>query len=240
MVTRDEILAAIRREAEASGGIPPGQVRFERSTGIGARAWRGRYWARWSDAVSEAGYSPNQWNTATPDEDLVGALAAFIREVGHWPTQDEVDLGRRRGADIPQGRNLAKRLGPRATQIARVHEWSITHPGWDDVAAVVRPLLSSSTPPKMATLAPVIVGYVYLLRHGRHHKIGRSNSTGRRAYEVQLQMPERVEVVHEIATDDPEGIEAYWHRRFASKRTNGEWFNLSADDVTAFKRRSYM
>lgn len=82
------------------------------------------------------------------------------------------------------------------------------------------------------------IGYVYLLKHGsrREYKIGRTNNPIRREGEVGIQLPEKLSPIHYIKTDDPAGVERYWHDRFAAKRKEGEWFVLSAEDIRAFKR----
>jgi hypothetical protein len=83
-------------------------------------------------------------------------------------------------------------------------------------------------------------GFVYLLKSGRFYKFGRTNAVGRRERELAIQLPEKAALVHEITTDDAPGIEEYWHKRFAACRKNGEWFELSAREITAFKRRKFM
>ena len=43
-------------------------------------------------------------------------------------------------------------------------------------------------------------------------------------------------LIHKILTDDPYGVEEYWHKRFSAKAMKGEWFNLDPSDIVAFKR----
>lgn len=87
---------------------------------------------------------------------------------------------------------------------------------------------------------PSQVGFVYLLKAGPYYKIGKTLDFASRVRDIKLQLPFDVEVVHKIETDDPSGIEAYWHRRFAKRRENGEWFRLSEVDVATFVSRQKM
>ncbi len=114
--------------------------------------------------------------------------------------------------------------------------------GLDDLAALCAPVLAGAEQGEaIATpAAPVQVGVVYMVKAGRFYKVGRSNAVGRRQCELAIQLPEKATLIHSIATDDPPGIEGYWHRRFADRRRNGEWFELTAEDVAAFRRRKFM
>lgn len=239
MVTKDHILSEIRRLAEANGDKPLGRNRFLDETGIREADWLGRYWARWGDAVREAGLEPNQMQARADDEEAIRLLAVETRKLGHLPTYAELRMCRRSDPSFP-GTGVYERLGPKATLASRVAAYCESHPDFEDVLAIVDPLLEGGevgTEEKPGKEEPGELGYVYLLKSGRHYKIGRTNSAGRREYELAIQLPEKAEKVHVISTDDPLGIESYWHRRFADRRANGEWFELSQADVAAFKRR---
>jgi hypothetical protein len=243
--TKEHILREIRRVAAENDGVPAGRERFEALTGIRESAWAGRYWARWSDAIRDAGFEPNSWQSRVHDDDeLLRVLALLIRDYGRMPTRPELRLRRRTDPAVPGDGVLASRLGNRDAQVARVIAFADANPEFADVAAICAPLLADVVRPdrREATLgaSAIVTGVVYLIEMGEFFKIGRSNDIGRRSYELGVQLPERHEVAHVIETDDPSGIESYWHRRFAAQRANGEWFRLAPSDVAAFKRRSYM
>ena len=237
---KEQLLAEIRRIAAENGGKPPGRLMFEKETGIGEHGWRGRYWARWNDAVREAGLEPNQKNTAYPDEFLIGTLAALTRELGHFPTESELRLKSRSDADFPNA-SVYRRLGKKSSLVAKVLEYCKRRNGYSDVIASCENVAGKIEPTASnENSAPELNGHVYLLKSGRFYKIGRSNAVGRRERELAIQLPEKAGVVHSIRTDDPTGIEAYWHKRFEAKRRNGEWFELAQEDIRAFKRRKFM
>jgi hypothetical protein len=83
-------------------------------------------------------------------------------------------------------------------------------------------------------------GGVYLLRSGRYYKIGKATIFDKRIKRIALQLPEPIEVIHKIYSNNPDELERRWHQRFASKRRNGEWFELTDVDVAEFRSQSRM
>ncbi len=245
MFSKQQILDEIVRTAAINGGVPLGQKAMVKQTGIQQWDWRGRYWLNWSDALAEAGFDPNTWNPRVDDDVVLQALALEVRRLGDFPTRAQIMMGRRRDPTFPSEASIRRR-GSKSELIRRVLEFCEGEPDhYADVLAVLRPLAvmqeSSTEQAHDQTSDTLVVGHVYLLKLGKHYKVGRSNSFGRRERELAIQMPERTTTVHVINTDDPVGIEAYWHRRFADRRVraDAEWFELTQEDVRAFKRRGF-
>ncbi len=238
---KNYILAEIKRTAEKNHGQPLGKGRFYKETGIKECDWSGKYWVRWNDAVTEAGYKPNSKQGAYGDEWLLEKFIEFIRELGRFPVRNELRIKARNDSEFPSEKPLRK-FGSNAELAAKIVEFCNDHSGYDDVVEVCMPLCNDHKieDAKLQSDGEIEFGFVYLLKSGRHYKIGRSNSTGRRKYELAIQLPDKAKLVHEIKTDDPAGIEAYWHNRFKDRRENGEWFKLTTADIAAFQRRKFM
>jgi hypothetical protein len=240
-MTKSHILSEIRRTAAENGAAPLGEERFAAETGLKKAHWYGRYWVRWSDALREAGFQPNQFVAARPETDLLSKLVELTRELGHFPLEGELRLKSRSDPQFPS-HNTFRRLGNKTTRMARLQAFALEQ-GHRDVADLCAPLaeaVRAGEPDEEPPQDGETFGFVYLMKSGRFYKVGRTNAVGRRERELAIQLPERVKLVHSIKTDDPIGIEAYWHRRFQDRRRNGEWFELTPRDVAAFRRRKFM
>lgn len=239
-MNKQAIIAEIKKIAAANAGRPPGEKLFCSETGVRQHEWRGRYWARWGDAIRDAGFEPNKWVEAFPESLLIEKYVELARDLGRLPTISEIQL-RARADDTFPSVSPFTRIG-RPALLEKAKAFCASRAGYDAVLEMCEAALSSGVNLRRQAAGKTNgeEGFVYLFRFGRFYKIGRSVSVGQRQRQLQIQLPEKLKTVHAIRTDDPIGIEAYWHKRFENKRKNGEWFDLSAQDVSAFKRRRFM
>lgn len=232
MPTREQIIDDIRRIAEKNGR-PPGREVFERETGIRISEWHGIYFRSWGDALKEAGYEPNKWQGRLSSEQVLRKYAEATRHFGRIPAEIDIRMYSRDRQDFPSHTTFTNHFGNKTGLISALAKWVRENDDFADLIALL------PEPKKDETFAPLKEGFVYLLKSGNHYKIGRSKELERRVKQISVTLPEEVTLEHAIRTDDPPGIEAYWHRRFAEQRAKGEWFRLTVADVRAFKRRKF-
>ncbi|MGE7469787.1 GIY-YIG nuclease family protein [Bosea sp. NPDC003192] len=166
---------------------------------------------------------------------ILREIAQAARHLGKVPTHGELRIYGRGKPGFPSHTTISTALAGVVLAEA-LREWIAANPEFADIATV---LPDTPAAPKPHPSRRPADGSVYLIQSGAHHKIGRSDELERRVKEIRTALPDKAELVHVIATDDPAGIEAYWHRRFANRRANGEWFKLTVADVAAFKRRRF-
>jgi len=235
MQSKQDILNAIRQTAKQNGGKPLGVGRFEKETGIKPYDWS-KYWARFGDAQKEAGFTANTLQGAHADEFIIEKIIGLMRKMKKFPTLREIEVERASDPELPS-KGTFQRLGTKELLAKKIIEYCKDKNGYDDVIGFCEDVIENSSKSENTDDSDVVqnVGAVYLFKHGKYYKIGKTNDTVRRGNELKIQLPENLDLIHEIKTDDPSGVEAYWHRRFESKRMNGEWFDLNSADIKAFK-----
>jgi len=239
MPSREEILQEIRRAAARNRGKPVGRDRFRQLTGISEYALA-QHWPTYGEAVRDAGLEPNTLNAALDDDAVFGRFVELTRELGHVPTSNELRRARANDPSFPSS-GVFERLGSKDERVAGALERCRNTPVDSDVVAILEahaprgdgPVGRSSEGPRNE----ISYGFVYLARgHRGEYKIGRTNLVDRRVAELGATSAVELSLIHEIKTDDPVGVEAYWHSRFADKRMRGEWFRLGSRDIAAFRR----
>lgn len=230
---RETILAEIKR-LHSELGISPGIVKFSAETGIPQTRFIGVYWARWSDALAEAGLATNELQGKFDSDEVLRGLAQFTQKIGRYPSNRDLRLAKRQGESVANEKVYSTHFG-NADGIRRaLRDFCQSNSDFMDVL----PLIPESQVAPEQTLDSAN-GRVYLLKSGAFFKIGRTDNLERRFREISVTLPQATELVHSISTDDPVGIEAYWHTRFSDRRARGEWFKLTRDDVRAFRRRKF-
>jgi hypothetical protein len=238
LAMRERIINEIKRLADKNGGKAPGKAQFQRETGIAENDWYGKLWLRWNDAVADAGLEPNKKQGRLSSDLVLDKYAEVCRHYGKPPSSAELRFYARETPGFISHNTFTKHFGSKDGVIAALRDRAIER-GEDDLIAFLPEVITPQVSNDDATSAKKPDGWVYLLQSGNHFKIGRSDELEKRVKQISIALPEKVELVHAIKTDDPPGIEVYWHRRFADQRANGEWFKLSRADVRAFKRRKF-
>jgi hypothetical protein len=222
-----------------------GMVLFKEMTNIRKEDWYGIFWTKWSDAQKEAGLEPNHFSLPAYDKQwIISKIIDYIRELGHFPTRPEFQIRRRNDSEFPSTSALYRHFGTRLKIVESVLDSCKANNDFNDITGICLPLCETLKAGEILNESISCTskekGHVYLLKCDKVYKIGKSIDPSRRYKEIKIQMPQTPEEIHVIETDDPSGIEAYWHNRFKDKRQKGEWFKLSADDVKAFKKLKFM
>jgi hypothetical protein len=241
-IDREEILAEIRKFVAGNAGEIPGERTFLAATRIKPSAWKGRYWARWTDAVREAGYDPNAMTQKIPNEDILQYLAGFIAKLGYFPVRDEINIQAKVETGFPVWQTVKKRYGGMPQTAAALLEFSRKTENTAVAKLCEARLEHEASKPRQVTnhqRKPVRAGFVYLKYSPslRLYKIGKANNSDKRGAGISLLLPEDLVPKHEIRTDCPYILEKYWENRFRAKKKQGEWYDLNSEDIQSFKKR---
>jgi Meiotically up-regulated gene 113 len=246
MKQTNNLLDSLRLAAEANGGRPLGEIQFFRQSGLTRKdLWAAGY-NTYGVACEAAGFQANALVQRMSDDELFRPLAVLTRELGKFPAKGAFMVARARDTDFPGWDTFKRRerQGPESSLREALLAWCQKVNEFSDVCKLLG--LAGASPRKQQRIASrqVVNGHVYLMRYGTGgavYKIGLTDNVPRRHAQLNMMTPQDVRIVHTIPTDDPAGIEAYWLKRFESKRLEGkkELFLLTPDDVASFKSRKY-
>lgn len=230
-MTREQILDAYKAFAARTKGAPPGKRQFLKAyPELNDHVFRSGFWRSWKAFQLDAGIAPNAKVQRLPDRPILEGLARLTRKLGRVPTTDDIAFARKSDNTIPSEATVRKRAPTDAARAALLQEFCASSAEWADVLGLIKPAL------QVAAARPNTQhAVVYLMQHGKRFKVGKSVDLDERLRNAKTWITD-ARYLWYIETDDPFGVEKYWHGRFKAKSLGGEWFRLSNDDVAAFKK----
>ncbi|MCX6737809.1 MAG: GIY-YIG nuclease family protein [Candidatus Parcubacteria bacterium] len=238
MLTKEAIIEEIRKYAKENCGKTPSEKIFYEHVGIGIYDLKKNGWANYGELVSEAGLTPNTFdNTQYSREQLCEMFIEVIREKGKWPTRGILDVKHHNEVSFPDSSTFYKKLGLKIDLAKAILAFIKDKQEYNDIIEVCNLTMGEvEDQDEFLEDGDVTSGFVYLGKQHGDYKIGKAKDANRRRDDITLLGSEPFNLIHEIKTDDMDGLEKYWHNRFKSKWKRGEWFNLNSVDVKAFKR----
>lgn len=126
MVDKKHILSEIKRTAEENGGKPLGRNRFQKETGIKLNDWCGVYWTKWGDALIEAGFKPNELQSAYDPDLLLAHMIKLVENLKRFPTGADIRMKLRQDPKFPS-HNSFRTLGLKQERVRKVLEYAQAH-----------------------------------------------------------------------------------------------------------------
>jgi hypothetical protein len=243
---RDRLIEQLQRVARDNGGRVPGEMRFYRETGLTKQNLWDVDIRSYGDLCELAGLPRNRLQQQMAPDQLFEPLAVLTARLKRFPDNTDRQMAHRQDAAFPSYeayRTAQNKNGPLDDQLL---EWCRSRPERSEAREILEAHLArrEGHRRRIGQSGKVVKGYVYLFRYGnsgQNYKIGRTDQVVRRHSQISAMFPGDLRIVHVIETDDPVGIEGYWHRRFEDNLVDNkkEIFRLTPEDVAAFKWRRY-
>src|SRR3989338_3259740 len=239
MLTKQEIIKELQKFAKENGGKTPGEKVLFENTDIKIMDRR-RYWPNYGELVLEARLTPNKFDkTKYSHAQLCNMFIKVIREKGKWPTKGILDVKHHNDPNFPDSATFYNKLGLISKLAKTILEYVGNKRRYKDIIDICNSIIEKfdkDAPQESLSIGNVgNVGYVYLLqsklRNATAYKIGKTYDLENRI--IQLNQPSNEQyIIWKIETDDPTGVESYWHHRFESKhlypqKAKSEWFSLT-------------
>jgi hypothetical protein len=240
MLPKQFVVDIYRKQVDVYGKVL-GQAVFLRQTGMSSFPWRGGYWRSWSEFQAECGFTPNKPKLKSPRGVLLHHYALLALELKRLPTYPDMKLRRKQEPSFPSSETFMT-LGTHDQFMLKLEAFCEGKPEFAPVAAMLaerrRHFITRDRSGHKA-----VRGFVYLCRAGqpehKTYRLGHEHGGYRLGRRLATRLSFRRDTIHVIDTDDPEGIERYWRRRFRPYLMRRNVYRLDWDDVIAFRLRRF-